>query len=43
MENANTISVEQLQSQIDQLKSKIDGVKDLRKDQLSIAIGIGRP
>lgn len=41
MENANTISVEQLQSQIDQLKSKIDRLENSRKDQLSIAVVSG--
>ena len=38
MENSKEISIEQLQEQITELQSKIEGLENSRKDQLSIAV-----
>jgi peroxiredoxin family protein len=41
MENTDEVTVQQLQAQIDELKSKIEQLEDGRKDQLSIAVVSG--
>lgn len=41
MENTKEVSVQQLQDQIDELKSKIERLENGRKDQLSIAVVSG--
>lgn len=41
MENTKEVSVQQLQSQIDELKSKIERLENGRKDQLAIAVVSG--
>lgn len=41
MEKSNEVNVQQMQMQIDELKSKIEKIENARKDQLSIAVVSG--